>query len=296
MYPDGRMSLKRIAWVASLLLVLAYCGASVFVCRRAWAKRLDCGMPCPIPKASDALGACGPVRMDFEIFSPIAKRNTRYTLWYRIKLTNQSCYEVRNFELNDLMFSLDEMGSVRFPESNALNFRVWGPDGKELKQGMFAKSSDYHSLYRASEQELGKWNKEADRAERRLAPGQSFTSIPSELAPIRRTTQIDWSTGRHGIGYERIEPPTGTEKPPKGFRILDSYSFDRPGSYKIQALYSHRVSAALPTRALEDVPWPLRLPVGMLSAFGLSIQPAAFDDDIQFDLRLESQVFAFRVE
>lgn len=235
--------------------------------------------------------------MDFEVFRPIAKRNTRYTLWYRIKLTNQSCHDVWGLELNDLMFSRDQVGLKSYSENDALNFRVWGPDGAEVKQGTFDKSRDYAFLYRPSDKELEAWKAAVERTGRILPPGATFTSIPSQLAPLRQTTRIDWTTGRHGIGYEHIAPPPGAESPPPGFRILDTFSFDKPGVYRIQALYSDRVTATAFRTGLETVPWVAALPTRFLLNFGdfaLPLNDAGESSEI--DLQLKSEPFEFRVE
>lgn len=235
--------------------------------------------------------------MDFEVFRPIAKRNTRYTLWYRMKLTNQSCHEIWGLELNDLMFSQEQSGSTRLTEGNALNFIVWGPDGAEVKQGTFAKSRDYEFLYRPSDRELKAWQAETERTGRLLLPGATFTSIPSQLAPLRQTTRIDWTTGRHSIGYEHIPPPPGAESPPPGFRVLDTYSFDKPGVYRIQALYSDRVTATAFRTGLENVPWLAALPTHFLLSFGVYVVPLKDAGESRYlDLQLKSDPFEFRVE
>lgn len=283
------MMWKRRILLAAVALLGAYTVASVAAIYWYSEYRIPCAQPCrelgeevlvpPRRRDDDAVyrPKCKPLQLDLELYRPKARADTRYTLWYKARLVNRSCFALYWIDSGDFMYSLDQIGAVQFTD-NGLSFRVIGPDGVEVPQGGFFESSEFEFIYRADREELARVDSTYDEFRRNFPPGAEIRTVASELAPhksylvIPDADAIRKMTGfSHDTALRPAAPPPGTEAPPPGFRILDAYRFKRKGTYRIQAAYRDDLTA-VPLRLSVDTlpPW-LTLPVRIIERFGLSV-------------------------
>lgn len=302
---------RLVALVAAGISIGTYTAASIIVSRRAWMTRDECHLPCRDlgrevlrPAASKMheptyRPACRPLELQLVLHRPVARRNSRYSLWYRAKIQNVSCYDLDWVDKNGFIYSLDEFGLTSF-HNEGLGFRIWGPDGREVPQGNFEKSSDYAYLYGSDNAEISRRqaaDKYFDSGD--LPSGASFETVASTLEPTRRvaTASFDPRSGDsiHGFRPEAINPPPDAETPPPGFKVLDAFQLRQPGKYRIQATFEDdyvRASA----RFSRKVPNWLAFPARKLSRAGLPIFPPVEDRESRiFSVRAESAVAEFTV-
>ncbi len=280
---------KRKALLAVAVLLGAYTAASVAAVRWEINFKVPCAQPCrdlgeevlEAPKRWDHVAVykpkCQPLQLDLELHRPKARSYTQFSLWYKARLVNRSCFDLWGILTNDFQYCLDEFGSKSFT-GMSFTFRVVGPDGVEVRQGNFVRSSEYEFIYRANGKELAKWNTLYEEYEQRFPPGGEIRSIPTELAPHKSYLIIpDAEAVRHMTSFRHesvlrpAAPPPGTEEPPPGFRILDAYRFHRKGTYRIQAVYHGDLTAELLSLPVGFLPRWLTLPVRLIEKCGLDV-------------------------
>lgn len=265
--------LRRLAIASAILL--AYVAGSVIYCRWALTKRAACSQPCQelglqvaVPgKHKDSPSIyrplCDPLRLDLELYRPVARLNTRYALWYRLRLTNGSCYELSRLDAEDFIASWEtsEMFNRKWGRSG-LTIHIWGPDGSEVSPGRFNPTHRYlYTFYREAYHRLQHSAHLTPDWSFGLNPGESIESVPSVLDPVEEVPAVDLKTGVHGYGYSPVAAPKDAETPPTGFKILDGFVLSRPGKYRIQAAYEGDVDAQaiFPYSGREPdwVAWPM---------------------------------------
>lgn len=114
-----------------------------------------------------------------------------------------------------------------------------------------------------------------------LVPGSWAASAPSILAPyIEKVTLydvVDPNRGGIGTGTRRelipVAAPPGAQVPPPGFQILRGYVFDKPGKYRIAAIYQqeHFVDRIYPR--FQALPGRVRQLIQLLERSGIRMCP-----------------------
>lgn len=306
------MRRKLLRWgLGATALLVAYSAVSVLYVRWALTKRAACSMPCrDLGLEVEAPGlmkdspptyrpGCKPLDLKLELHRPQARRNSRYALWYRLTMTNVSCYQLPYFGTAEFSESWEE-DTVRsgLGQDGDLVIRVWGPDGDEIQRGNFKVESPRTFLYKtdsaAFQRHLARLDKET--LSLKMDPGDSISSLPSMLWPSVLEGSIDWKVGEKVWSYNPRPLPKDAETPPEGFTILDSFVFERPGTYTIQAFYEAKLSAEPIRPYAKGVPVAIGLPIYMLSWIGVDLYPdrkplSAHD----YLMRAESQKLPFAV-
>lgn len=277
------MRRRIFIWGLSLsAFLIVYTSISVVFVRWATTKRAACLMPCQDlglevaipPKKRESLAVykprCVPLKLELELHRPLARRNTRYALWHRVTLTNDSCYRLLNISRHEFVVSLEtENLSATFARNGALQIRVWDSDGRELVPGNFKVESPRTYLYF--------WDSAAfrklDQRSENLEPGESIVSIPSVLMPTVDYEGVNMQTGDHERLFMPRPVPIDAETPPAGFKILDLFVFERPGTYTIQAVFESKVDAEPILPYEKRIPFLLHLPVYLLEKCGLDFYP-----------------------
>jgi len=282
------MNRRFLRWgggIAALLVV--YSATSVLYVRWALTKRTECEMPCrdlgfevAIPGARKDSPhvyrpACKPLDLKLKLHRPQARRNSRYALWYRLTMTNVSCYRFPYFstaefgeswEGNDVISGLGQDGD--------LVIRAWGPDGNEIPRVNFKVESPrtylYHTDMAAYQRLLARLDKSLNLD---LGPGASVSSLPSTLWPRVDARRIDWTIGEVVGIYAERPLPKDAETPPEGFTILDSFVFKTPGTYTIQAVYEKTIDAEPIRPYAKRVSVISGLPIYLLKRMGLDLYP-----------------------
>lgn len=280
---------KRRILLAAAAILGAYTAASVAAFYWYAEYRIPCAQPCrdlgedvlaPARRRDDDpiyRPKCQPLQLDLELYRPRARADTRYTLWFKARLVNRSCFELWGIDSTGFKYCRDEVRSTSFSD-RGLSFNVLGPDGHTIPQGDFFRSSEFEFIYQANEAELAKLEPIYEEFKQNFPPGAEIRTISSVLAPHKSYLIIPNDEAvRHmtAFSHESVlrpaAPPPGTEAPPAGFRILDAYRFRRKGTYRIQAVYRGDLTAVplrLPVGTLP--PW-LTLPVRVIERSGLSV-------------------------
>jgi|GEM_PF-6864772 len=323
----------------SALLILLGVGLKVSL----WALRYraPCPLPCqdlgrePVPgEPLKAWGPftprCAPVKIDLELARPEAKTGHRYTLWFKLRLTNVSCYKLSLINAGPLIWWFYEN---RLNVPNDFIFHVQGPDGievKNLKHAAYERlpREDVEKLRRAYphvrlrskdtgylseygdvipyEDDLAAWDRMRanphlsmdDHAYVTLQPGQSLESTVSVFAPHTEHAEIEHLSG--GVGYTTAHAPValdGAEVPVPGYRIMDQYIFWKPGRYTIRVAYNPSFVTGEPIYPYaERVPWQMQKLLSMLGlARGMDLSPAD-RDEAYFQIHAESSTLSFEVK
>lgn len=321
--------MKRLfLWTGGIVLVLALAAGGPLVWAR-WAltAQPSCDLPCQDPGREVEIGAVGKplndvyrpncqlVTLHLELARPVARRNTRYALWHRATLRNNSCFELGGFEADDFILSLDDWDAHSHSSLplKTMSFRVWGPDGREIPRQesgherfrRFAREWDGKSIppqqnapktylyandptFKQQFQNVrldGNWGLVG------LMPGQAIQTVPSVLSPESR-----W-----GMTFRLIPTPSDAETPPPGFKILDWFTFTQPGKYRIQAVFEPLMLETRIIRPHRDrVPHRLRL---LLEAFhevyGWGMTPlkaSTYWSERRYHVRAESAILEFTVK
>lgn len=321
---------RLLLWTGGLVLVLAIAAAGPLLWAR-WAltAQPSCDLPCQDPGQEREIGPdgkplnysaglrprCPLVTLHLELARPVARRNTRYALWHRATLRNNSCFELGGFKVSDFILSLDDWDAHSHSTMplETMSFRVWGPDGKEIPRQesgpdrlrRFAREWDGKTIppqqqapriylyssdpaYKRQFEHVrlnGNWDLEG------LMPGKAIQTVPSVLSPESR-----WP-----MTFRLIPRPADAETPPPGFKVLDWFIFTQPGKYLIQAVFEAPYLEARIIRPYNDrVPRRLYL---LLEAFhelyGWGMTPlkaSTFWSSNRYRVRAESQVLEFTVK
>jgi len=243
--------------------------------------------------------ACKPIELSFKLAEPKTRIGTWYTLWYRIGIKNVCCG------------SISGVGRDLRTEWNpgfGFSFRIWGPDGKLVRP----HEGDAPVAFGVGAYETD--TPIVQESEPKLAPGEwAFTNY-SILHPH------SIPTGEHGP-----EPPLDEEFPGEkfralreglqkmqdesfvkelkriqplsegypGYRVLRNYTFDKPGRYKIQAVYENSQHVTPPDPWHWILPFPLDMAAGIILDFhGTTTYP--FPEFVL--LKAESKILEFEVE
>lgn len=310
--------MRRFArWSLALLgLAAAYAAVSVAVGRWALTTRANCELPCqdlgldvetPPGKGHGTTvyrPRCAPLRLDLELYRPKARRNTRYALWHRLTMKNISCYRLSGLDAKDLVSTWESYEIAHWkPGTGGLSFRVWGPDGKEVPTGKF--DTPGRPVYRYSEDP--KALKSMERLYKMetfwgfaLESNESIATIPSILHPMTLVPASDMTqplAAVDGMAFATFPTPKDAEIPPAGFKILDSFVFNNPGAYKIQAVFDAKIDAEAILPYLKRVPDWLAWPMDALKRCGLDFYPdlnPIFRNS--YHVHVESKQSEFKVE
>jgi hypothetical protein len=266
-----RRGLTKIALAALLIItVRAYVRYRI---KAYWAYQPPCHAACPdegmkglfhneLMSARVLVPKCCPVKLHFELAKAEALAHRRYTLWYRYSLTNITCGRLSDFKSYKFVPHDGKKSNV--------HFRVWDPDGK-LMEVLDSPTADtslggYSIVHNGETTEYGgvipygdAWSYEEQLQKDlpskhidkfyhdELDPGETVHSAPSKVWPhiLGEHDLVGTEGGEPYIGTAigdvaspiRITPP----EPPSGYRIMDQFVFNRPGSYKIQAVYEDTI-------------------------------------------------------
>lgn len=255
-----------------------FCGAIMVALLSSYAAYSPaCNQPCSDPRK------CTPLALSLKVSPERLKRGE--ILWHRIEIRNQSCMILGTIQGNG------------FVETNDLQRRdlgLWisitGPDGKELKRqppysadggarwnlggergkAQFDTGTIHPYRFNRAEYEKFLASKTLDdNWFLDLNPGQSFSTIPSEVHPYRIVTTISDHEGGvvHGYGYADVENPPSYPLPPVGFRELDLFDLTKPGHYSIKAGFNGRPSYRKYFPHWDALPRPI---TRLLYALGLA--------------------------
>lgn len=319
---------RLLLWAVGITVALALAAAGPLLWAR-WAltAQPSCDLPCQDPGDEPEIGADGkPVNhvyrprcplatLHLELARPVARRNTRYALWHRATLRNNSCFELGGFEVDDFILNMDEWNSLYTSglSMETLRIRVWGPDGKEIprqenetdKFRRFAREWDGKTMppapkgpstrlydndpeFKRQFQHVrldGSWGLEG------LMPGKVIRTVPSILFPVS-----EW-----GLRFKLLPTPADAETPPPGFKVLDWFIFTQPGSYRIQAVFEAPSLEARTIRPYKDqVPrrlYYLLEAIHEMAGWGMTpLKATTFWSERRYHVRAESQVLEFTVK
>lgn len=299
------MLVRRLLLGASGIL-LVWTTASFVAVRWAWVTREMCPQPCQdlglevlkpaqmqgmtVMKGAVHRPACSPLKLDLELHRPVTRRDTRYTLWYRARLTNQSCFAF-DVASSMLLLSPDHLRETSFNEIGFF-FEVLGPDGAKVPQGGFSPSSRYDFLYRLDEEAYRKARAFVDSRigeQGNLRPGESIETVPTVLDPHEKQVVTQVTGPHHAHRLVPVAPPPGAEQGPPGFKVLDTYIFRKKGTYRIKAVYRGEAGAIPYFNKSRQIPDWLRLPHSLLSYhLGISaFKRTAYDAQSYEDYNLD---------
>lgn len=270
---------KTLALFGGGLALAVYTMASISIDYWASAPEVECDQPCKdlgreVLVPGDTRGAptyrpvCQPLKLGLELSRKTARRNSRYSTWYRASLANQSCYRLEGIEASSLIYSLDEFRQVSFGE-DGFSIRAKGPDGTPVPQGGFSPSKAYHYLYHADRKGLEGFRARFRNSIADLSPGEELPSVSSEAFPVIEEIIVDVESARAKTILRPISLPKGAESPPEGFRILDSHIFHQAGGHRLQAVFRGEIYAAPPPMRRGRIPKWVLLPASQLRKFGL---------------------------
>lgn len=285
---DMRRSLVIVA--VGIALAASYAIGSVMAIRWALTARAPCDLPCKdlglaieTPSTSKDGAAvyrprCQPLRLQLELHRPQARRNTRFALWHRMKLTNDSCYKLTRVDFGDFMDTWESLEAVRsIPDDKGVVFHIWGPDGKEVPPMEFYQLGYPHTYVYGLDSTSSEWLKvERDQGAYGpdgLGPGEAIATIPTVLRPRREVPAVNIETGMHGFGTVEVAPPKDAEKPPTGFKVLDSFVLTKPGEYKIQVVFDSTVTAEAICPYGNSLPDWLGWPIVTMKDLGFNYFP-----------------------
>ncbi|HBL18961.1 MAG: hypothetical protein A2X36_15020 [Elusimicrobia bacterium GWA2_69_24] len=245
----------RLLTGATALAVLA--ALYVLGMRFAYLKEVSCEQPCrDLGTNGDTVRQplCAPLKLELGLADPKARIGRRYSLWYRVRMTNTSCFLLHALTAEHFMTTrgLDSAHATGI----GLYLRVLDPDGNELAPlgaPTGAERTEYGSVipYRFDHKASQKAFKElsvGDHWSFDFLPGRSIETIPSVLEPRQHAlvapalpckVEGGERVCEYAEGEMHVENP-GAPEPPAGFRILDQYVFKRGGRYRIQAVYEYK--------------------------------------------------------
>jgi hypothetical protein len=197
-----------------------------------------------------------PIKVVLEIDPSHAKAKFPYALHFRVTLKNISDSEV----------AIGGEEAVRHINISAKDdehfyLRVWDPEGRriEARPADFLKGDVIANIKSGMS---GYWpylelsNSYSSTQTRGLFPGESIATAAFELFPHRRRLRDEW--GPHGPSSfwapEPVADFPGPKPPPvkPGFRVLVGPHFQKPGSYRVQAVYSSSFAGAHPYYPIFD--------------------------------------------
>lgn len=309
------MKMKPIAiGLASAALVAL--GVALGISRWALLYRAPCAQPCrdlghePVPglgpRASrSCVPKCAPLKLDLELAEPTTRTGKLYTLWYKVTLTNVSCYDLSSINA-EAFFSRIKNLSVD------LRLQVRDPEGKEVV------SADMPSVMARSEYgEVAPYSIEHGAFRRfraipdlsmdddgfvTMKPGAALVTAPSVIDP-RKDGPIysKWDGEIHSSGRTVVPVDLkGILAPPPGLRILDNYFFKKPGRYTIRAIYDHTYGSGITATPIYPyagrVPEVLKKLLRLLRLIGDKDDDRVFWDSEHYPVRVESRAVAFEVK
>lgn len=285
------------------------------VARWAVLYRAPCNQPCqdlghePVPglgpkDSRTCVPKCAPLKLDLELAEPSTRTGKLYTLWYKVTLTNVSCY--------DLSIISAEAFFDPIRHYTAPTLQVLGPDGKVLRPywetGEKVRSEYGEVLpYSIEPGAFFRFQAVADlRMDNNgfvtMKPGAVLITAPSVVDPRKSGGGYSvWQGSIHSSGdsVEQVDLK-GIPEPPAGYRILDDYIFKRPGRYTIRAIFDETKGSGI--IAAPIYPYASRVPVAikrllwMLGLIGESDQNGAFRGSEHFRVRVESDAVSFEVK
>jgi len=309
------MKMKSLA-VGLCTTALLLLGVALGVSRWALLYREPCAQPCrdlghePVaglgPRATrSCVPKCAPLKLDLELSEPTTRTGKLYTLWYKITLTNVSCYDLSSINA-EAFFSRIKNLSVD------LRLEVRDPEGKEVV------SADMPSVMARSEYgEVAPYSIEHGAFRRfraipdlsmdddgfvTMKPGAALVTAPSIIDP-RKDGPIysKWDGEIHSSGRTVVPVDLkGIPAPPSGFRILDNYFFKKPGRYTIRAIYDHTYGSGITATPIYPyagrVPEVLKKLLRLLRLIDERNQYRASSESAEYPVRVESPAVAFEVK
>lgn len=308
-----KMKSLAVGLSATVLLLLALV---LGVARWAVLYRAPCNQPCqdlghePVPglgpkDSRTCVPKCAPLRLDLELAEPSTRTGKLYTLWYKVTLTNVSCYDLGLINAEAFFAA---MKNLRVD----LSLQILDPDGKEVvsdysKGGKVA--SEYGDVAPYSV-ELGAFSRFREISDLRMddngfvtmKPGAALVTAPSVIDPRKDGPDYsEWYGDIHSSGrtVQRVDLK-GIAKPPAGYRILDDYIFKKPGRYTIRAIDDLTYGSGIV--ATPIYPYASRVPVVVkrllwtLRLINGSAQNGAFRESEHYRVRVESAPVSFEVK
>lgn len=299
--------MKKTVFLALSTVALLILTAALAASRWALRYRAPCTQACqnlgkePVPgrapKDSRTYAPkCAPLELELELAEPKTRIHRGYTLWYRIRLTNVSCYE------------LGVISAMPFVESkpyDELKLLVLDPAGQEVKDRRYSMGPEYGEIIPFTDDPAAfkRFLTDSDlkmdsNGFVTLPPGKSMTTAASILQPHTRQLATVRGEGWVGSAFQRVPASArGIPAPPAGYRILDLYELKKPGRYTIRAIYDHPgVFARSIYPYAHRVPEPLK----KLSLALRVIQEADLYPDYRnsgrYPVRVESPAIEFEVE
>lgn len=226
---------------------------------------------------------CNPVRLELEVFKPETRTGRRYTLWYRVRMKNVSCF---NLNILRAHFFIGSKGvSPRYYSDHGFRFKILDPKGRDVedinsggpgkvKQSEYGNVIPYDSDHEAHERMKTALKLSSDWYFS-LDPGQEIATNPFSLAPYylelgaRQNQNGPPGFSQSGPGMVRVKAVLpNAPVPPPGFRVLENFVFDDPGKYRIQVVMDageNRLTAIYPYER-----WPPLIIRGVMSLLGIA--------------------------
>lgn len=276
------LRLARTAALCAAALALSLAGLRAYLRRP-----LPCQPPCrrlmPAGRQDGDvfLPQTQPLVIALEVEKAAAKAKTRFTLHYKVMIRNMS----------DARLSTFDSSLIGFP-GQGFRFRVWDPVGRELRQLPPLGEADGVIPYDSDPIP-------DDLRFIELGPGEAVANAPSLLRPFRYTVRFFETRSNIGLGtaIAKGKVPAqadGWPRPAPGFHVLESYRFEIPGRYRIQAVFDGVQTAypvfpawmALPARLCSLLNWLEKLDVDLAPPY----------IPTTFRLHAESPILEFEVK
>jgi len=266
-----------------------------------------CTLPCeelgkePVPGRDKLFApACDPIKLTLELEKPEAKIKDRYSLWHRVTIKNDCCRKIET----QLPFFLG------VPWAGDLYFRVWGPDGKEIAPDAWYPYVGSVIPYQVDYMRNKEFFDGQEGDYYTMSPAEEITANPAVLKPYLMvdTDSIEDLMKKHPepeyrAGFEKslrereriiakkmkeLDP----RDPPEGYRPLERFVFEKPGRFRIQAVFSMRGLISPPITWRRALPEPLK----GLSELPLFLLDRLPDDKSHwYQLQATSKVLDFEV-
>lgn len=194
---------------------------------------------------------CEPLKLEVELAQDRLDRRQLAPLWYRVKVTNSSCLQLE--ELN-----LDSILDYRLP----LRLQLLDADNREIAVGTIAavkgdRGAIPSDVYFLPDSRTGRKSS--------LAPGESAQSAGYHFEPLRHVPQAEipepQSTSiKDGWAPKPFSPGPGAPIEHRGYNALFYGRFTKPGRYSLVATVHGEA------KARKRFPRFERLPLGLQRA------------------------------
>ena len=301
-----------LLWLAGILCLFSVIELGIFVLHRPSPCRSSCpNLGTELDSAASQVQdkvytpRCNPLELTLELDKTEVKVNQRYPLWYRVGVRNVCCQTV-----TARLSSFLERLSLEEP----ITLRVWGPDGKEIIPGPHFPGPGDIAAYSIDLTANPKGRaKIVGHGFYTLEPGELIPTSPAIFDPhkieslgdspedwMKRTTDPKYNTlyrkwiSERDAEIRRVITETRPVRPPSGYRPLMDFIFNKPGRYRIQAVFADEISVDPSPTWLDVWPEPLRGITGL--ALEMFDRYPSSGATVHYRVHAESPIQEFEVQ